>query len=273
MHIILLKVYSLNLSSTHRVKSTLEFLANEEENAHSSVTVTGAALSPASIDPMGGNISANGDCSAKVEAGTALQSSLLSPDVAYSNSPIPTPIPTQTPKENVSVTPFDAFSTATNTLLRDFESEGSASSPVSPPPSSFSPPTPSSPTLSSSTVPPQMHANTHANGIGNGNGNGNATSASSSSPHSHQPQSSSNATCESIVSADDFLPLFTYVVVQANLPQLLVVKEVIGALGGEEDTYGECSYYLATLEAATQHICDLAKQYTEGGGGGGVGGK
>jgi len=63
------------------------------------------------------------------------------------------------------------------------------------------------------------------------------------------------------VSADDFLPLFTYVVVQANLPQLLVVKEIIGALGGEEDTYGECSYYLATLEASTQHISDLAAQF------------
>ncbi|KAJ1424049.1 hypothetical protein B484DRAFT_101429 [Ochromonadaceae sp. CCMP2298] len=37
------------------------------------------------------------------------------------------------------------------------------------------------------------------------------------------------------ISADDFLPLFTYVL--------------------------ECGYYLATLEAATQHIGDLAGDF------------
>ncbi len=98
-----------------------------------------------------------------------------------------------------------------------------------------------------------------------------------------------------MISADDFLPLFTFVLVQAGLPQLLLVKELMVALVDDEDTYGECGaycyfcccllllllhafesltkchasshlflstgYYLATLEAATQHICDLADQY------------
>jgi len=63
------------------------------------------------------------------------------------------------------------------------------------------------------------------------------------------------------ISADDFLPLFTYVLIHAGLPQLLLVKELMTALVNDEDSYGECGYYLATLEAATQHIDDLARQY------------
>jgi len=35
------------------------------------------------------------------------------------------------------------------------------------------------------------------------------------------------------------------------------------ALVNDEDSYGECGYYLATLEAATQHILDLAEQYAQ----------
>ena len=65
----------------------------------------------------------------------------------------------------------------------------------------------------------------------------------------------------SVVSADDFLPMFTFVVVQAALPQLLIVKELMTALVDDEETYGECGYYLATLEASTQHIVDLAEQF------------
>jgi hypothetical protein len=73
--------------------------------------------------------------------------------------------------------------------------------------------------------------------------------------------------------------------IQAGLPQLLLVKELMTALVNDEDSYGECGtyparggdclespvrrfflmssvgYYLATLEAATQHIFDLAEQY------------
>jgi hypothetical protein len=68
---------------------------------------------------------------------------------------------------------------------------------------------------------------------------------------------------QSVVSADDFLPMFTFVVVQAALPQLIIVKELMTALVDDEETYGECGYYLATLEASTQHIVDLAEQYND----------
>jgi hypothetical protein len=64
-----------------------------------------------------------------------------------------------------------------------------------------------------------------------------------------------------VVSADDFLPMFTYVLVQADLPQLLLVKELMTNLVDDEETYGECGYYLATLEASTQHVCDLAAEF------------
>eukprot|EP01038_Epipyxis_sp_PR26KG_P007258 gene7258-9895_t len=66
---------------------------------------------------------------------------------------------------------------------------------------------------------------------------------------------------QNVISADDFLPLFTFVLVQAGLPQLVLVKELMTQLVDDEETYGECGYYLATLEAATQHILDLAGQY------------
>ena len=42
------------------------------------------------------------------------------------------------------------------------------------------------------------------------------------------------------ISADDFLPLFTYALVQAGLPQLLLVKELMVALVKDEDSFGEC---------------------------------
>ncbi len=61
-----------------------------------------------------------------------------------------------------------------------------------------------------------------------------------------------------MVSADDFLPMFTYVLVQADLPQLLLVKEVMVKLVDDEEMFGECGYYMATLEAATQHVVNMA---------------
>ena len=38
------------------------------------------------------------------------------------------------------------------------------------------------------------------------------------------------------VGADDFLPMFTYVLVQSNLPQLLLVFTLVD----NEEMYGEC---------------------------------
>jgi len=65
-----------------------------------------------------------------------------------------------------------------------------------------------------------------------------------------------------VISADDFLPLFTYILIQSDLPQLLLVKEVMTNLVDDEETYGECGYYMITLEAATQHILSLHDEYT-----------
>jgi hypothetical protein len=65
-----------------------------------------------------------------------------------------------------------------------------------------------------------------------------------------------------VISADDFLPLFTYILVQSDLPQLLLVKEVMTNLVDDEETYGELGYYIITLEAATQHVNSLYEEYT-----------
>jgi hypothetical protein len=75
--------------------------------------------------------------------------------------------------------------------------------------------------------------------------------------------------------------------VQSQLPQILLVKELMTALMDSEEAYGECGecpsrhpapllpythrvhvlcnqsiyvgYYMATLEAATQHIIDIVE--------------
>jgi hypothetical protein len=65
------------------------------------------------------------------------------------------------------------------------------------------------------------------------------------------------------ISADDFLPIFTYVVVHVQVPQMLLLKELMVALIANEDAFGECGYYLATFEAALQHVNDLASQYDD----------
>ena len=62
------------------------------------------------------------------------------------------------------------------------------------------------------------------------------------------------------VSADDFLPMFTFVLAQSALPQLVIIKELMTNLVANEETYGECGYYLATLEASLAHIEELSDQ-------------
>lgn len=47
------------------------------------------------------------------------------------------------------------------------------------------------------------------------------------------------------------------------MPQLVLVKELMVALVDEEDAYGEVGYYLATFEAAIQHIFDLLDQHEQ----------
>lgn len=51
--------------------------------------------------------------------------------------------------------------------------------------------------------------------------------------------------------------------VHAGVPKLFLLKELMITLISNEDAYGECGYYLATLEAAIQHILNLAEQYED----------
>jgi hypothetical protein len=46
------------------------------------------------------------------------------------------------------------------------------------------------------------------------------------------------------ISADDFLPLFTYVLVHAGVPHLFLLKELMVSLISNEDAYGECGKLL-----------------------------
>ncbi len=57
--------------------------------------------------------------------------------------------------------------------------------------------------------------------------------------------------------ADEFLPIFIYVLVQARTPNLLAINAEMQALVDPEKKVGEAGYYLATLEAAIEHISDL----------------
>ncbi len=68
-----------------------------------------------------------------------------------------------------------------------------------------------------------------------------------------------SALTSAAVSADDFLPMFTYVIAKAALPHLVVIKEIMTSLVDDEESYGECGYYLATLEASLAHITDMAQ--------------
>eukprot|EP00981_Chlorochromonas_danica_P001373 scaffold292_cov161-Ochromonas_danica.AAC.11 len=67
-----------------------------------------------------------------------------------------------------------------------------------------------------------------------------------------------------VMSADDFLPLMAYCLVHSGLPHLPLCLELMQHLIASEDSYGECGYYLATLEAALQHIEDLAQKQLDG---------
>jgi hypothetical protein len=45
---------------------------------------------------------------------------------------------------------------------------------------------------------------------------------------------------QNAISADDFLPLFTYIVVHSQVPHLLLLKELMTHLIANEDAFGEC---------------------------------
>ena len=65
-------------------------------------------------------------------------------------------------------------------------------------------------------------------------------------PFNHEP-----------LGADDFLPIFIYVIVQSRIPCLLALNAGMQALVDPERRRGEEGYYLATLEAAIEHVREV----------------
>jgi hypothetical protein len=61
-------------------------------------------------------------------------------------------------------------------------------------------------------------------------------------------------TSEKPLGADEFLPIFIYVLVKAQLSNLLSLNEELQALCDPDKRLSETGYYLATLEASLQHL-------------------
>jgi hypothetical protein len=62
---------------------------------------------------------------------------------------------------------------------------------------------------------------------------------------------------EEVLGGDDFLPIFVYVVVQAGIPDLRYLQTVLSALCDPDKRLSETGYYVATFEAAVEHIREL----------------
>ena len=56
--------------------------------------------------------------------------------------------------------------------------------------------------------------------------------------------------------ADDFLPIFIYILARAQIPDLIALSEELQALCDPDKRMSETGYYLATLEASLQHIIE-----------------
>jgi len=59
---------------------------------------------------------------------------------------------------------------------------------------------------------------------------------------------------EEVLGGDDFLPIFVYVVVQAGIPDLRYLQTVLSALCDPDKRLSETGYYVATFEAAVEHV-------------------
>ncbi|CAK4083208.1 unnamed protein product [Aphanomyces euteiches] len=59
---------------------------------------------------------------------------------------------------------------------------------------------------------------------------------------------------DKVLSGDDFLPIFIYVIVHSQLQNPLVLLRVLHALSDPEKRLGESGYYLASYEAALEHL-------------------
>ena len=57
--------------------------------------------------------------------------------------------------------------------------------------------------------------------------------------------------------ADDFLPIFIYVLINAGIRDLAYLQKVLCTLCDPDKRLSETGYYVATFEAAVQHIMEL----------------
>ena len=62
---------------------------------------------------------------------------------------------------------------------------------------------------------------------------------------------------EDVLSGDDFLPIFIYVIVQSELQAPILTQVLLNRLCDPEKRHNESGYYLATFEAALHHILSL----------------
>lgn len=59
------------------------------------------------------------------------------------------------------------------------------------------------------------------------------------------------------IGADDFLPIFIYVLVKARITQVVYLNQELQSICAPDKKLGEIGYYLATLDAAIQHLDEL----------------
>ena len=62
---------------------------------------------------------------------------------------------------------------------------------------------------------------------------------------------------EDVLSGDDFLPIFIYVIVHSGLEAPILTQVLLNRLCDFEKRRSESGYYLATFEAALHHILSL----------------
>ena len=70
-----------------------------------------------------------------------------------------------------------------------------------------------------------------------------------------------NPNASTAMSADDFFPLFTYIMIHGAPSHLYLIKEILLSLVDPAESIGEGGYYTATLEAAIHHALELYENY------------
>mmetsp|Transcript_24212 Transcript_24212/g.31426 ORF Transcript_24212/g.31426 Transcript_24212/m.31426 type:complete len:992 (-) Transcript_24212:399-3374(-) len=74
------------------------------------------------------------------------------------------------------------------------------------------------------------------------------------------PSRNQKVEVEQWLSADDFLPIFTFTLVYASPPHLLLLLEYLKQLMDPEESIKERGYYVATLEASVHLILEIHRQ-------------